>query len=153
MNRKLTDVQIAATAETLRQEGRRVGWRVLQAALTKQYGAAGRTDRLRAICRASHEPVDEHSLTTELRRQAEEGEQRCLEAQQQRDQALSRAQRSEQRETAHQDRWAAEIHALREAVEQLRGERARRQSLEDQVVRLQRELQGLYGRLARFEGQ
>jgi hypothetical protein len=65
---------------------------------------------------------------------------------------IVRARRSEERETAHQDRWAAEIHALRESLERLKGERARRQTLEDQVVRLQRELQALYSRLARYEG-
>ncbi|HEY6540923.1 MAG TPA: hypothetical protein VIZ18_08305 [Ktedonobacteraceae bacterium] len=68
-----------------------------------------------------------------------------------RDLALARALRAEERETAHQDRWAAEIHSLRESVEQLKGERARRAVLEEQLVRLQRELQGLYRRLARYE--
>jgi hypothetical protein len=40
---------------------------------------------------------------------------------------LARAERSEAREIAHQDRWASEIHILREALEQLKSERARRQ--------------------------
>jgi molecular chaperone GrpE (heat shock protein) len=54
---------------------------------------------------------------------------------------------------AHQDRWANEIHTLRESVEQLKGERMRRQSLEEHVLRMQRELQSLRQRLARHEGE
>jgi uncharacterized protein involved in exopolysaccharide biosynthesis len=66
---------------------------------------------------------------------------------------LGRAERSEAREVAHQDRWANEIHTLRESVEQLKGERTRRQILDDQLMRLQRELQTLRHRLARYEGK
>lgn len=152
MNRKLSDTQIAAAVQTLRNEGQRIGWRSLRALLMKQCGAAGRTDRLRAACQALQRPAVELPQIAELRRQGDDSDRRRLEAQQERDLALARALRSEARETAHQDRWAAEIHALREAVEQLKGERARRQTLEDQIVRLQRELQGLYSRLARYEG-
>jgi predicted kinase len=66
--------------------------------------------------------------------------------------AIGRAERSEARELAHQDRWAAEIHTLRAAVEQLKGERTRRQALEEQVLRLQRELQALRRRLPGEQG-
>ena len=152
MNCKLSDAQIAAAVQTLRNDRRRVSWRSLRAMLIKQYGVAGRTDRLRAVCRTLQQPAGQGSQIAELRRQAEDSERRQAEAQRERDLALARARRSEERETAHQDRWAAEIYALRESVERLKGERARRQTLEDQVVRLQRELQALYSRLARYEG-
>lgn len=151
MNRKLTDAQIASALELLRQQGRPAGWRSLQALLRTQYGTAGRTDRLRSACRANQMTHPQHLMVVELRRRAEQSEQRSLETQQARDLALARALRSEERETAHQDRWAAEIHALRETVEQLKGERIRRRNLEDQLVRLQRELQSAYSRLARYE--
>jgi molecular chaperone GrpE (heat shock protein) len=72
-------------------------------------------------------------------------------AQDERNRAVERAERSEAREILHQDRWANEIHALRESVEQLKAERTQRQRLEDHVLRLQRELQTLRQRLARYE--
>jgi hypothetical protein len=84
-------------------------------------------------------------------RRLADAEQQALEAQRQLDLARARAERSEDRETAHQDRWASEIHSLRETVEQLKSERVRRQTLEEQVLRLQRELQSLYLRLSRYE--
>jgi len=150
MNRRLTDAQIESGVDILRRDGRRIDWRSLQALLKARYGAAGRTDRLRSACRAAQQrppaaqPPDWEQHVAQL-------QQRRVDAEQARDQALARALRSEEREIAHQDRWAAEIHRLRETVEQLRGERARRQSLEEQLVRVQRELQSAYARLERYE--
>jgi hypothetical protein len=141
MRQKLTDAQITAAAESLRQRGRPVNWRSLQAQLISQHGAAGRTDRLRFACRVLQHPTAKATDPAAIQDVVRE-----------RDLALARAERAEEREMTHQDRWAAEIHALRESVEQLKGERARRLVLEDQLVRLQRELQGLYRRLARYEG-
>jgi hypothetical protein len=86
-----------------------------------------------------------------LQHRLEIAEQGRAAAMKERDQALARAERAEARETAHQDRWATEIHSLRESVEQLKGERLRRQTLDDQVVRLQRELQVLRRRLTDYE--
>lgn len=149
MNRKLTDEQILAAASALRGKGEPVGWRRLQALLNAEYGVAGRTDRLRAACRATKPMAGESSPTWRLR--MADAEQQTLEVRRQLDLALARAARSEERETAHQDRWASEIHSLRETVEQLKSERIRRQNLEEQVLRLQREVQSLYLRLSRYE--
>jgi len=88
----------------------------------------------------------------ELQIRLSSSEHHRLEAEQARDLALARAQRSEERERAHQDRWAAEIHELRETVEQLKVERSRRRNLEEQLLRLRRELQSVYTRLRRYEG-
>lgn len=144
MNRKLSDQQIRSTYESLSHHGRAVSGRALRAALRAKFGAAGKTDRVFAICRslrapAPPEPADINALRRELQA-AEEGR---AQAQQERDQALARAVRSEERERAHQDRWANQIYELRQQVESLKGEGARRRVLEDQVVRLTRELQGL----------
>jgi hypothetical protein len=149
VRQKLTDAQIAAAAESLRQHGYPVSWRSLQAQLVSQYRAAGRTDRLRSACRILHRGIVRASDQSEAQQTA--SGQRLQDVLRERDLALARALRAEERETAHQDRWAAEIHSLRESVEQLKGERARRAVLEEQLVRLQRELQGLYRRLARYE--
>lgn len=144
MNRKLSDSQIAAAASLLQRNGQRVTGRALRATLRREYGISGKTARLFAMCRQltaaqTHPPIAIGQLQRELL-EAQESRTRALEM---RDQALARAERAEARELAHQDRWASEIHALREAVEHLKAERLRRQSLEEQIVRLQRELQSL----------
>jgi ABC-type transporter Mla subunit MlaD len=149
--RKLSDQQIATAAERLRARGGHLGWRQLQALLRAEYGVTGRTDRLRAACRAANRTTEQCPPSSPLQRHIVDAQQQVLEALRERDQALERALRSEERETAHQDRWAGEIHSLRETVEQLQGERARRQNLEEQLQRLQRELRGLYARLSRYE--
>jgi hypothetical protein len=152
MNRKLSDAQIAITFESLRNAGQSVSGRAVRAALRQQFGAAGKTSRVFALCRALRDPpIREPELIVDLRRAVLAAEQATTAVQAERDQALGRAQRSEAREVAHQDRWANEIHALRESLEQLKGERARRQVLEDIVLRLQRELQSLRNQLASLE--
>ena len=149
--RKITDAQIASGIEALRAAGRSIHWRSLQAWLISQHGSAGRTDRLRSACRRAQEPKPQ-LVALQWEARVAELERLRFEAEQARDRALARAVRSEEREIAHQDRWAAEIHRLRESVEQLKEERSRRQSLEQQLARLQRELQSAYGRLTRYEG-
>ena len=152
MNRKLTDAQISSTFESLRDAGQSVSGRALRAALRQQYGAAGQTGRVFALCRRLRNPaVPESELIAKLRSQMLAAEQDRAQAQEERNRAVERAERSEAREILHQDRWANEIHALRESVEQLKADRVRRQTLEDHVLRLQRELQSLRQRLARYE--
>ncbi len=148
MNRKLTDEQIISTFEALSRTGVVVSGRALRAALRAQFGAAGKTERVFALWRSLRRPPgDEPASVTELRRRLEEAEQGRAAADVARDQALQRAELSEAREISHQDRWANEIYALRQTVQQLQGEGTRRRALEDQVLRLQRELQGLRNRL------
>jgi hypothetical protein len=154
MNRKLSDAQITATFESLRSAGQNVSGRALRTALRRRYGAAGKTNRVFALCRTLREPtVPEPELIAQLRHQVQAAEQDRAVAQNERDRAVERAERSEAREVVHQDRWANEIYALRESLEQLKGERTRRQTSEDHLLRLQRELQTLRHRLARHEGQ
>lgn len=151
MNRKLTDQQIGETVESLRSMGQKVTGRALRAALRERYGVAGKTDRIASACRGLQAQPPDACFVTGLMQQLQNAELNRAAAIEERDRALARAERAEARETAHQDRWATEIHSLRESVEQLKGERLRRQSLDDQVVRLQRELQVLHRRLARYE--
>jgi hypothetical protein len=151
MNQKLTDQQIGQTVEALRDAGQKITGRALRAALRERYGAVGKTARRASACRGAWEPVLDASLASELKKRLQDTELGRVAAVEERDQALARAERAEGRETAHQDRWATEIHSLRESVEQLKGERLRRQTLEDQLVRLQRELQVLHRRLAKYE--
>lgn len=151
MNHKLTDQQIGQTLEVMRSAGQKITARALRAALRQRYGAVGKTSRIASACEGLRDRGPEVSIITGLRQQLQDAELGRLAAIEERDRALARAERAEARETAHQDRWAIEIHSLRESVEQLKGERIRRQSLDDQVVRLQRELQVLHRRLAQYE--
>jgi hypothetical protein len=146
VNRKLTDQQIVSTLEALSATGMPVSGRALRAALRAQFGAVGKTERVFALCR-SRRGSDEPASACELHARLEEAEQGRAAAEVAREQALQRVERSEAREMAHQDRWANEIYALRQTVQQLQGESQRRRALEDQVLRLQRELQGLRNRL------
>lgn len=107
VNRKLTDEQITSTFEALRRTGVAVSGRGLRAALHRQFGAAGKTDRVFALCRALQAP--EVAAVAELRRRLEEAERGRAAAESARDEALGRAVRAEAREMAHQDRWAEEI--------------------------------------------
>jgi hypothetical protein len=136
MNRKLTDEQITAAARSLRESGQRLSGRALRALLRRQYGAAGKTDRLFALCRELQPPEEQPPVISELRGALQVAEQDRAVALEERDRALERAERSEAREIAHQDRWANEIHVLRE-----------------QVLRLQQELRVLRQRAAGVEGQ
>jgi len=147
----LTDQQIGQTVEALRCTGQKVTGRALRAALRERYGAAGKTARLALACRGLQVAAPDPSVITGLRQLLQNAELNRAAALEERARALARAERAEARETAHQDRWATEIHSLRESVEQLKGERVRRQSLDDQVVRLQRELLVLHRRLAHYE--
>lgn len=153
MNRKLSDQQIRSTFQRLSNGSQSVSGRALRAALRAQFGAAGRTDRVFAICRSLRTPdVRASAEVLELRQRIEAAEQGRALAERARDQALARAERSEARELAHQDRWANEIYELRQRVEQLKGEGARRLALQEQVVRLAREVQGLRQQLERRGG-
>ena len=135
-----------STLEALSATGMPVSGRALRAALRAQFGAVGKTERVFALCR-SRRGSDEPASACELHARLEEAEQGRAAAEVAREQALQRVERSEAREMAHQDRWANEIYALRQTVQQLQGESQRRRALEDQVLRLQRELQGLRNRL------
>lgn len=141
MKSRITDAQVHAAIERLQGRGERITWRRVREELITEWGAAGRTDRLRAFC-ASRRSAGEPALGPELLRLRE----LLLEAEQAREAALQRALRAEEREVRHQDRWAAEIHSLRQAVADLQQERARRHDLEIRLLRLQQEIQGHYAR-------
>jgi hypothetical protein len=151
VNRKLTNQQIESTYQALSSTGEAVSGRALRAALKARYGAAGKTARVFAICRSlGAGRGDESATLAALRRRLADAEQAAAAAEAARVAALERAERSESREIAHQDRWANEIHELRQTAQQLQAEHRRRVALEDQVLRLQRELQIL--RLRREPG-
>ena len=67
--------------------------------------------------------------------------------------ALERARLAEHREQAHQDRWAGEIHALREQVRGQHDASHRLRVLEQDVLDRSRELASAYLRIAELEAR
>lgn len=166
MHRKLSDDQILATARAVLSRHPSASGRLLRAELRRRFGSAGRTDRVfslwRSLTRASASPSPpseaptvlssppwlDGSSTEALLREARERVRRAEEA---RDAAIARAERAEAREIAHQDRWANEIHDLRERVRALAAQAARALPLERRLMELTREQQQLIARLALYE--
>jgi hypothetical protein len=67
--------------------------------------------------------------------------------------ALERARLAEHREEAHQDRWAGEIHRLREEAHGYRDASHRLRVLEQDVLDRSRELASAYLRIAELEAR
>ncbi len=67
--------------------------------------------------------------------------------------ALERARPAEHREEAHQDRWASEIHRLREEAHGYRDASHRLRVLEQDVLDRSRELASAYLRIAELEAR
>jgi len=67
--------------------------------------------------------------------------------------ALERARLAEHREEAHQDRWAVEIHRLREEAHGYRDAAHRLRVLEQDVLDRSRELASAYLRIAELEAR
>ena len=67
--------------------------------------------------------------------------------------ALERARLAEHREQAHQDRWAGEIHRLREQVHALGDASHRLRVLEQDVLDRSRELASAHLRIAELEAR
>ena len=104
---KLTDNQIEMVCrEVLAREAAPSG-RLLRRALRERYGTVGRTDRVYALWRRLSVGEEGHSPVTDAERSRWKA--RIAAAEQ-------RAQLAEERETRHQDRWASEVHALREKL-------------------------------------
>lgn len=126
MNRKLTDQQIEAAWRDLEAKGIPATGRQLREALRERFGSPGKTDRIFAIWRTLSEERRRAALepsTAELLARMEAAESIAAAAVQAKGAAEARAALAEQREIAHQDRWAQEIYELRQEVERLKRQR------------------------------
>ena len=157
MIRKLTDQQIIAVCRELFAADPTSSGRALRAELKRRYGRAGKTDRVFAAWRmlrnetAIKTPGDA-ALVDELKRQVVDLGTRLNDADLARESAEQRALLSEAREIAHQNRWANEIHDLRNEVRRLTGEGRRHGALESRVLELTREVGTLKAQLAGRHG-
>ena len=143
VNRKLTDREITATCRELFAQDPATSGRALRAELKRRFGSPGKTDRVFAAWRAlrdesAHRPMHDSPTARGLNVAALEG--RLRDAELAREAAEQRALLSAEREIAHQNRWAHELHTLRTEVRRLEGEESRRVALEARVLDLAREI-------------
>jgi hypothetical protein len=124
MNLKLSDSQISLVCRELLATQPTLSGRALRVELHRRFGSVGKKDRVYAVWRslraerAARSQVLQGCADLEVELEEARGQITALES------ALfdaeQRATRSEERERAHQDRWANEIYELREEVRQLR---------------------------------
>jgi hypothetical protein len=140
MNRRLSDHSIRSTCRELLKGSGQVSGRRLRRELRERFGYAGRTARVFAIWReetvaesrppVSNAPED----TADLQRRLAAAEAHAAEN-------LTRAERAEYREMAHQDHWALQIDRLREQLREQPALVAQVRALETQVLKLTADLQ------------
>jgi len=138
---KLTDGQIELLCrEVLARETTPSG-RLLRRALRERYGVVGRTTRIYAIWRRLTVGENSAGAVTDAERH---GWTVRLAA------AEERVRLAEEREIKHQDRWAGELHALREQLRTRQGSLASGVS-HDVYRRVHQELLQVRGELDRLK--
>jgi hypothetical protein len=121
VNQKLTDYELARACLDLLSKHPTLSCRRLRILLRERFGCCCRTDRVYAVWRSIRAEIEnryagaaEPSLLgqelIEARAQIATLETALFDAE-------NRAVRAEEREKAHQDRWAAEIHELRQLLQ------------------------------------
>ena len=147
MNRRLTDHQIRITCrDLLNQHGATLTGRQLRRTLRQRYGAVGKTERVFGIWRelARAEVDSRPTDVAELHRRLDAATASAA-------QAMKRAELSEFRARADQDRWAGQIDDLRQQLQTQPATQAQVRVLQDQVQRLSIELLGARATIARYE--
>jgi hypothetical protein len=141
MPAKLTDGQIEMLCrEVLSREAAPSG-RFLRRALRERFGAVGRTDRVYAIWRRLTAGDNGVSPVTDVERHRWMVRIAAAE---------ERVRLAEEREIKHQDRWANELHALREQLRTRQGSLATGVS-HDAYRRVHHELLQVRGELERLK--
>jgi hypothetical protein len=145
---RLPDATILSLIEELRTQHAVLTGTRLREELQARHGSPGGVSRLYRLLRQATQPppapapIPSPALPTDVAAlQAE------LAA------ALERAHLAEHREEAHQDRWAAEIHRLREEARGFRDASHRLRVLEQDVLDRSRELASAYLRIADLEAR
>ena len=138
---KLTDAQIEMLCRDLLAREAAPSGRLLRRALRDRYGAVGRTDRVYAIWRRL--AIGENVLGAVTDAERHRWTVRIAAAEE-------RARLAEEREITHQDRWAGEVHALREQLRARQGTAASGVSHEA-YRRVHQELVQVRGELERLK--
>jgi hypothetical protein len=147
MARQLSDDEVRSTLLALLQSRTAVSGRALRRALRARYGAVGRTARVFQIWREMTGGAARSVDLSELARDQLKGAELRVRA------AESRAALAEEREQAHQDKWAVEIHALRQQLVQHESSMPRSGVPHETYHRLYAAYLELRRRLARYEPQ
>jgi hypothetical protein len=145
MNQLLTDRAIRLTCRELLQQNAHITGRQLRRALKEKFNASGKTERVFKIWReeaAAREggAKEGEGTVRSLPSHVAELLRRLTEAEAAATENRLRAERAELREQAHQDRWAAEVDQLRQAVKNQPKYAAEIRTLQEQVLRLTVEL-------------
>jgi hypothetical protein len=140
MNRHLTDHAIRLTCRELIATRARVTGRELRRTLKERFNSVGNTERIFKIWREEADATNEARRAPQLSADTADLQRRLLIAEESARANLARAERAELREQAHQDRWAAEVDQLRQAVKAQPKYAAEIRNLQEQVLRLTVEL-------------
>jgi|SRR5450631_548442 len=140
MNQLLTDTVIRKTCRELLVRNPRVTGRELRQVLKQQYQAVGKTERVFRIWREEQTAQAEAGRAVPMTFDQQQILERLRAAETAAEQNRLRAERAELREQAHQDRWAAEVDQLRQAVKAQPKYAAELRALQEQVLRLTVEL-------------
>ena len=124
MNQRLTDDELARACREMLSQRPSLSCRRLRILLRERFGCACRTDRVYALwwsIRAELERrYSEAGAPSMLQQELIGARERIATLESALVAAEERALRAEARERAHQDRWAAEIHELRQQLQQSR---------------------------------
>jgi hypothetical protein len=140
MNQLLTDRAIRLTCRELLSTNARVTGRQLRRTLKDRFDSIGKTERVFKIWREEVAAIEEEGRAPSVPPDTAELLRRLTAAEAAAAENRSRAERAELREQAHQDRWAAEVDQLRQAVKAQSKYPADIRSLQEQVLRLTAEL-------------
>ena len=145
---RLPDATILELIEELRAQHAVLTGTRLREELQARHGVRGGVTRLYRLLHQATQPQPAH-----LTPPPAAGTNDVVELQAQLAAALERARLAEHREQVHQDRWAAEIHRLREQVQALGDASHRLRVLEQDVLDRSRELASAHLRIADLEAR
>jgi hypothetical protein len=117
MNRRLTDVQIRATAREVLARDATLTGRQLRKELKKRFGAVGKTERVFELWREEKRKTQIAIAAAALPANVAELQRRLTLAEASAAENLKRAELAEYRERAHQDHWAMELDRLKQQLQ------------------------------------
>ena len=158
LNRYLTDAEILGCChELLARSGAHATVRELQEILRARFGMAGKTSRInrlwREVATSPAEGPAESEVVLRAREQVETAERVARNALNAAEAAEARAILSEERERAHQIRWAGQIDELRQRLASYQKDADRVADLEQRNLNLHRQLAIARQQLAERDAQ
>lgn len=120
---RISDAVIRKLTQELRPQHRKITGLLIRSELRRRYGHPGGVSRIYRILKEEQssktthpsEPIPSSSALHELQATITQLRKELTET-------TARAERAEHREQVHQDKWALEIHELREEVRRLGGD-------------------------------